>query len=165
MSRGRPEGRAHRQRLRKEVLPSLRVGCRVPPSKLIAKLLGISQQEASRHLRRVLEEDGFVVEMQADREIGGRRLHVTALQEERLIRVDAIAAQRMAAAPIHAFEIPLSGYLKAAMIRPSRWDGLTNYPTKDTHCADCGHGVWRRTATGCGCSSCVPAEIRGRAAA
>ena len=86
-------------------------------------------------------------------------------EEERRALVDAVAAQRMAAAPVHAFEIPLSGYFKAAMMRPARWDGLTNFPTKGAHCADCGHGVWRRTVTGWGCSSCVPAETRGRIAA
>lgn len=65
MSRGRPEGRAHRQLLRDAVVPHLRAGVQVPPAKCLAALLGVSMSEAARHMRRVLEEDGFTVTVRA----------------------------------------------------------------------------------------------------
>lgn len=65
MSRGRPEGRAHRQRLREEVLPHLMRGSQVPLAKTLAAMLSVSVSEAARHMRRVLAEDGFVVAVRA----------------------------------------------------------------------------------------------------
>lgn len=61
--------------------------------------------------------------------------------------------------------IPLSGYLQVARIRPSQWDGLTNFPTKGAVCSDCGNSAWRRTTSGWGCTLCAPAELHGRTAA
>lgn len=59
--RSRPEGRAHREWIRERITPHLSVGRMVPPSWLIASRLGISQQEAAKHMRAVLNQDGFKV--------------------------------------------------------------------------------------------------------
>lgn len=61
MRRNKKEGAAHRARLRAEVLPYLRIGFMVPTATLLSGLLGVSPSEAARHMRRVLEEDGFTV--------------------------------------------------------------------------------------------------------
>ena len=58
-NRGRPEGRAHRAKLRAEVLPYLRLGSPVPNCVVLGKLLGISKSQALIHMQRVLAEDGY----------------------------------------------------------------------------------------------------------
>ena len=65
MSGEKPQGRAHRALLRRVVVPHLRPGMRVPRAKRLAMLLGISQSEAQRHMKRVLAEDGFTVAVRA----------------------------------------------------------------------------------------------------
>lgn len=57
--KSRPQGRAHRDKLRSEVLPRLRVGMMVPEAKVLSLLLGITGSEAARHMRRVLDEAGI----------------------------------------------------------------------------------------------------------
>src|SRR5262249_2907066 len=53
-NRGRPEGRAHRQRLRGLIVPNLEPGGVVPSGRTVARLLGVSRSEAHRHICRVL---------------------------------------------------------------------------------------------------------------
>jgi hypothetical protein len=38
---------------------------RVPPAKQLAMLLGVTQSEAGRHMRRVIAEDGIAVAVRA----------------------------------------------------------------------------------------------------
>ena len=75
--RQRPEGLAHRARIRAVIVPRLVPGCRLPATALLGRWLGISQQEACRHLRRVLAEDGIATETRR------RRIYVTAMPEGR----------------------------------------------------------------------------------
>ena len=70
----KPQGRAHRALLRSVVVPHLRPGITLPPTRLIGKLLGVCQQEAHRHITRVLREDGFVTEVHAHDRL--KRIHV-----------------------------------------------------------------------------------------
>ena len=71
MSREKPEGIAHRELLRRVIVPHLRPGMRVPSAKRLAELLGINQAEAARHMNRVLTEDGFKVQTRAPRGFKG----------------------------------------------------------------------------------------------
>ena len=77
--RSRPEGAAHRARIRAFLLPRLTVGCRLPRAALLARWLGCCQQQAQYHLRRVLDEDGIGTSCRGNG--AGGRLYVTALPE------------------------------------------------------------------------------------
>lgn len=61
MNRGKPQGRAHREMLRRVVVPQLRAGSPVPCAAWLGLLLAIHPSEAARHMQRVLDEDGFTV--------------------------------------------------------------------------------------------------------
>jgi hypothetical protein len=76
-NRGRPEGRAHRARLRDLILPGLRVGSQLPKGVCLARLLGINESEAYRHLHRVLAEAGIRAERV------GRLRYVVSIQNWR----------------------------------------------------------------------------------
>jgi hypothetical protein len=76
--RSKPEGRIHRARLRQLVLPTLRVGSRLPKLVCLAALLGIHESEASRHLHRMLAEAGIATETR-----GRAGIFVVSLQEWR----------------------------------------------------------------------------------
>jgi hypothetical protein len=60
--RSRAQGLAHRARLAALILPGLRAGQRLPKGICLARLLGINESEAYRHLRRMLAEAGVVTE-------------------------------------------------------------------------------------------------------
>lgn len=62
-SRSKPQGHAHRSKIRRWIVPRLHVGCRIPSGAWLAKFLGISASEGMRHMRRVLIEDGIVTEL------------------------------------------------------------------------------------------------------
>ena len=79
--RSRPEGAAHRARIRALIIPRLSVGCRLPRVALLARWLGCSHEQARYHLRRVLDEDGIQTVCRGNGTIG--RLYVTALPEWR----------------------------------------------------------------------------------
>ena len=60
--RSKTQGRAHRARLAALILPRLQIGQRLPKGICLAKLLGIHESEAHRHLHRMLAEAGVVTE-------------------------------------------------------------------------------------------------------
>jgi DNA-binding transcriptional regulator YhcF (GntR family) len=71
--RNRPEGLAHRAKLRRWIVPRLRPGCRIPSSRWLGRFLGVSGSQGYWHMRRVLHEAGVITE------IRGRRIYVIAL--------------------------------------------------------------------------------------
>jgi hypothetical protein len=76
--RSRPEGLAHRAKLQAMVLPKLQPGSRIPSSRFLGYMLGISGTEGYRHMRRLLEETGVATET---RGIGkARRVYVVSLE-------------------------------------------------------------------------------------
>jgi hypothetical protein len=78
-SHSRPEGRSHRDKIARWILPKLEVGCRVPSANWMARFLGISSSEGGRQIRRALDEAGVVTET---RGVGrGRRIYVVTLGE------------------------------------------------------------------------------------
>jgi hypothetical protein len=71
--------------------------------------------------------------------------------EERRIRAD------VAALPEPKYQTSyLAGLRRAALLRPTRWTGLTAYPTKGAYCGKCSGSDWYQTNTGWGCSHCAP---------
>jgi hypothetical protein len=76
----KPQGRAHRARLRELLAPDLQPGARLPKALYLGAVLGIDASQAGRHLRRVLAEEG--VRTAAPR---GRRngIYVTSMPEGR----------------------------------------------------------------------------------
>lgn len=74
----RPEGRVHRDRLRRLIVPRLYVGARVPSGIFLGRILGIDPSNACRHMRMVLAEAGVEVEQRRERSIW--RLYVTAMR-------------------------------------------------------------------------------------
>jgi hypothetical protein len=73
----RPEGRRHRDKIRKWIIPRLTPGCRVPSANWMARFLGISSSEGGRQIRRALNEAHIVTET---RGVGwGRRIYVVSL--------------------------------------------------------------------------------------
>ena len=78
-SRNKPEGRSHRDKIARWILPRLTPGCRVPSANWMARFLGISSSEGGRQIRRALDEAGVVTET---RGVGrGRRIYVVTLGE------------------------------------------------------------------------------------
>ena len=78
-SHSRPEGRSHRDKIARWILPRLTPGCRVPSANWMARFLGISSSEGGRQIRRALNEAQIVTET---RGVGrGRRIYVVALGE------------------------------------------------------------------------------------
>jgi DNA-binding transcriptional regulator YhcF (GntR family) len=78
-SRNKPEGRAHRDKIARWILPRLTPGCRVPSANWMARFLGISSSEGGRQIRRALDEAGVVTET---RGVGrGRRIYVVSMGE------------------------------------------------------------------------------------
>jgi hypothetical protein len=76
---GRPEGRAHRDKIARWIIPKLAPGCRVPSANWMARFLGISSSEGGRQIRRALDEAGIATET---RGVGrGRRIYVVSLGE------------------------------------------------------------------------------------
>ena len=76
-TRGRPEGRRHRDKIARWILPRLTPGCRVPSANWMARFLGISSSEGGRQIRRALTEAGVVTET---RGVGrGRRIYVVSM--------------------------------------------------------------------------------------
>jgi hypothetical protein len=76
-SHSRPEGRSHRDKIARWILPRLTPGCRVPSANWMARFLGISSSEGGRQIRRALTEAGIATET---RGVGrGRRIYVVAL--------------------------------------------------------------------------------------
>jgi hypothetical protein len=76
---GRPEGRRHRDKISKWIIPKLEVGCRVPSANWMSRFLGISSSEGGRQIRRALDEAGVVTET---RGVGrGRRIYVVSMGE------------------------------------------------------------------------------------
>lgn len=76
-SRTRPEGRRHRDKIARWILPKLRPGCRVPSAQWMARFLGICSSEGGRQIRRALDEAGIVTET---RGVGrGRRIYVVSV--------------------------------------------------------------------------------------
>lgn len=72
--RSKPQGRAHRAKLRRWMAPRLCVGWRVPSSAWLGMFLGISPAEGYRHMQIVLHEDGVATET---RGVGvSRRIYV-----------------------------------------------------------------------------------------
>jgi hypothetical protein len=61
-SHSRPEGRAHRAKIERWILPRLRPGCRIPSAAWMGRFLHISAGEGARHMRRVLAEAGIQTE-------------------------------------------------------------------------------------------------------
>ena len=61
-SHSRPEGRAHRAKIERWILPRLRPGCRIPSAAWMGRFLHISAGEGARHMRRVLAEAGITTE-------------------------------------------------------------------------------------------------------
>lgn len=58
----KPQGLAHRAKLRKWILPRLRPGCRIPSSGWLGRFLGVAASQGYWHMRRVLEEAGVSTE-------------------------------------------------------------------------------------------------------
>jgi ribosomal protein L37AE/L43A len=54
----------------------------------------------------------------------------------------------------------LEGYLRAALMRPSRWPGREAYATKDAFCSRCNATEFVRSTDGAGweCRTCHPQE-------
>jgi hypothetical protein len=78
-SHSRPEGRSHRDKIARWILPKLHPGCRVPSANWMARFLGISSSEGGRQIRRALTEAGIATET---RGVGrGRRIYVVTLGE------------------------------------------------------------------------------------
>jgi len=78
-SHSRPQGRAHRDKIQRWIIPRLEVGCRVPSANWMARFLGISSSEGGRQIRRALDEAGITTET---RGVGrGRRIYVVTLGE------------------------------------------------------------------------------------
>ena len=76
-SHSRPEGRSHRAKIERWIMPKLHPGCRVPSANWMARFLGISSSEGGRQIRRALDEAGVVTET---RGVGcQRRIYVVAL--------------------------------------------------------------------------------------
>ena len=76
-SHSRPEGRLHRAKIERWILPRLRPGCRIPSAAWMGRFLHISPGEGARHMRRVLAEAGIQTETRgAWRE---RRTYVVAV--------------------------------------------------------------------------------------
>lgn len=73
-------GLAHRELLRRLLLPRLAVGCRLPREAQVGRWLGLSQQQGRRHLRRVLEEAGITTERRGF----PPRIYVSAMPEGRV---------------------------------------------------------------------------------
>jgi alkylated DNA nucleotide flippase Atl1 len=69
----KPQGIAHRERLRALIVPRLAPGMRLPRTRVVGRWLGICQQEAHRHMRQVLAEAGVATETRG----GPRRVYVT----------------------------------------------------------------------------------------
>ena len=61
-SHSRPEGRLHRAKIERWILPRLRPGCRIPSAAWMGRFLHISAGEGARHMRRVLAEAGIQTE-------------------------------------------------------------------------------------------------------
>jgi hypothetical protein len=80
----KPRGRLHRAKIRAMIVPKLYVGARVPGRSFLAKFLGVSPPSARRHIRRVLEEDGFETEIRFDHRLNSYRVFVTALPDKYL---------------------------------------------------------------------------------
>ena len=59
MSAGKPQGRAHRDVLRKMILPGVRAGAVLPTGEFLGVALGVCGSEAMRHLKRMLAEEGI----------------------------------------------------------------------------------------------------------
>lgn len=74
----RPEGRAHRARVRQLLAPSLEIGARLPKAAWLGCMLGVDDTQALRHLRRVLAEDGISTETRLK---GQRGIYVTSIGE------------------------------------------------------------------------------------
>lgn len=73
-------GLAHRELLRRLLLPKLSVGCRLPREAQVGRWLGgLSQQQGRRHLRRMLAETGVLTERRGF----PPRIYVTAMPEGR----------------------------------------------------------------------------------
>jgi hypothetical protein len=78
----KPQGRAHRARLRELLAPELQPGARLPKTAYLGAVLGVDPTQALRHLRRMLAENGITVE----RRLGGATssaLFVTSVGEGR----------------------------------------------------------------------------------
>ena len=71
---GRPEGRAHRDKIARWILPRLTPGCRVPSANWMARFLGLSSTRGGWLIRQAIDEAGFITET---RGVGrGRRIYV-----------------------------------------------------------------------------------------
>ena len=78
-SRNKPQGRRHRDKIARWILPRLTPGCRVPSANWMSRFLGISSSEGGRQIRRALDEAGVVTET---RGVGrGRRIYVVSMGE------------------------------------------------------------------------------------
>jgi hypothetical protein len=75
--RSRPEGRRHRDKISKWIIPRLTPGCRVPSANWMARFLGISSSEGGRQIRRALNEAQIITETRGVG--GGRRIYVVSL--------------------------------------------------------------------------------------
>lgn len=80
--RAKPEGIAHRARLRALLLHRLRPGVRIPSSGWLGRFLGISDTQAHLHMRRMLREAGVVTETRRSQR--GQSVWVVAIPEGRL---------------------------------------------------------------------------------
>jgi hypothetical protein len=75
----RPQGRAHRTKIHKWIIPRLTPGCRVPAAGWMARFLDISSSEGGRQIRRALDEAGVVTETRGTGR--GRRIYVISIGE------------------------------------------------------------------------------------
>lgn len=77
MKYGKPQGEAHRAKIRKWIVPRLRPGCRIPSSGWMGRFLGVSPTAGYWHMRRVLEAAEVATETRGVGET--RRVYVVAL--------------------------------------------------------------------------------------
>lgn len=75
----RPQGRAHRDKIARWILPKLTPGCRLPSAKWMARFLGVSPSEGGRQIRRAVDAAGIVTETRGTGE--ARRIYVVSLGE------------------------------------------------------------------------------------
>jgi hypothetical protein len=66
VSRNKPQGIAHREKLRQYLLPKLKPGVCLPRQVWLGWFLGIDKAEGGRQLRRVLAEEGIKTVIKAN---------------------------------------------------------------------------------------------------
>jgi hypothetical protein len=116
-----------------------------------------SRRQAARLARERAEEEKRLAEW-------GRKWDAENSPEARLARQRAadfaraadIERAKVVSMSGQGVAVDLGGLRRAALLRPTRWSGIDNYPSAGAFCGKCDGSNWYQTNTGWACQQCAP---------